>query len=416
VFHDRGGELFVDELPLATIADRFPTPFYVYSATALRAAYRALAGALPDGTEVLFSIKANSNPHIAVVFRELGAGAEVASLGELAIARRAGFAPANVAFAGPGKSRDELDAAVEAGLGCVNVESVAEARRLSALASERQRDCTVCLRINPRTRNPEARQQMGGHAVPFGVDEEQAAAALADIDRLPRVQLAGIHLYVGTQVLDAAAAASTIATAVDMTALFEQALGRPPGLVAIGPGLGVPLFAGEQPLDLDRFRTEAHAAIARRPAGSRITIEAGRFLCAEAGAYIATVLDLKESRGQRFAVLDGGLHHHAAAAGSFGNFFRKAFPIRTVRATSSSPVPVTLVGPCCTPLDRLVERLPLGDLSIGDRVAVLASGAYGYSASPLLFLSHAAPAELLVDGTHVAQIRAPFATANLFVD
>ncbi len=170
MFHQHDGRLFADEVSVDALADRFGSPLYIYSASSLRGSYETLARTLPRDAEIMFSIKANSNPHIAAVFRALGGGAEVASSGEINIARRAGFDPSRTVFAGPGKSDRELAEWLKFGGGVLNLESVAEARRLDRLAGTGR--VRVCLRINPTSPGVTPGMAMGGKSLPFGVDQD----------------------------------------------------------------------------------------------------------------------------------------------------------------------------------------------------------------------------------------------------
>ncbi|MEO6954532.1 MAG: type III PLP-dependent enzyme [Polyangia bacterium] len=412
-FEHKRGRLHAEAVEVDALAELFGSPLYVYSAAALRASYAALAGAFPASTRILYSLKANSNWHVAAVLRECGAGAELASIGELGLAQRAGVTPSHMVFAGPAKRDHELRAWMLADGGLLNLESLHEAQRASRIATELGRTVDVALRVNPRERNVDAKMAMGGKPLPFGIDEDQLPQVASAVDALPGLKLRGIHVYSGSQVLDAAAAASTMSTAIDFVDLYREVVGRPCEVIDVGLGLGVPTFPDEAALDLDALRTHMTRVLARLPASCQLHIEAGRFLVASAGIYVSTVVDVKESHGSRFVVTDGGMHHHSAAAGGFGNVFRRQYRVVPTVDAAPDARPSIVVGPLCTPMDRFGSyALPL--LEPGARIATLVSGAYGYSCGHLLFLSHATPAEVLVDGSDVRLIREPATTAGLF--
>src|SRR5262249_12789425 len=177
------------------------------------------------------------------------------------IARRAGVAGEAIFFSGPGKTARELERALEQGLGAINVESGAEAARLDELARKRGLGgVPICLRINPKARKPGAGIVMGGRSTQFGVDEEEAADCLQAIEKLASLRLKGLHLFSGSQILDAEVSASTIASAIDLGLLYEGAVGRAPEILHVGPGLGVPLDADDAPVDMAVFRERVAAA------------------------------------------------------------------------------------------------------------------------------------------------------------
>lgn len=410
----QSNEVLVDGARAVELADRFGTPLYVYSASTIREAHASLRSVLPARTELFFSVKANPNPAIVSLLAGLGAGAEVASAGELDIAIRAGLSPSRILFAGPGKSDAELSLAVRSAIRSVNVESLGEAKRLSALSLDAKRRTDVAVRVNPKNVTSGLGLAMAGGPLPFGVDEEDLPEVLRQIDHCRGLSLRGLHLYPGTQVLDANFAAESVRTAAHIAAIYTETLKRQPERVFVGPGLGVPTFAGDGALDLDAFGRAALDAMGEQSAGA-LALEAGRFFVAGAGVYIATIVDVKVSRGVTFAIADGGMNHHAVATGGFGNVFRRPLSIVPAERRPGG-TKVTLVGPCCTTLDRFAQDLDVGDVRVGDRIVVLASGAYGFSVSPIAFLSRESAAEVLVDGERARCIRERRATAALFCE
>ncbi|HVL72499.1 MAG TPA: type III PLP-dependent enzyme [Beijerinckiaceae bacterium] len=407
LFCVRAGDLLVGGLSVAALARTHGTPLYVYDAGILRARVRALKSAVAGFAGLCFSAKANPNPAVLRVFVEEGTGIEVASGAEYLRARAAGCAPERILFAGPGKSEEELALALEGGVGEIHVESFEEIERLAALARRCGRAAPVGIRINPAAAAQGGAMRMGGRASPFGFDEE----ILADVVRAVAaagLDLTGLHLFAGTQILDADVLAGQWRHALALSREIARLAGRPPRTIDLGGGLGIPYFAGDGELDLDRLR--AHAARLRAELGPlgnpAVVLEPGRWLAGPAGLYVAQVNSAKVSRGTRFAVLDGGLHHHLAASGNLGAVVKRDYPIvAPARMDEPAAGTFSVVGPLCTPLDTLGRQVPLPDLSAGDLVAVLQSGAYGLTASPVGFLGHPMPAEVLVEDGRARLVR-----------
>ncbi|GHJ48858.1 diaminopimelate decarboxylase [Catellatospora sp. TT07R-123] len=387
----------------AELADRFGTPLYVYDGGTLVRSLAELTGALHPAMEVFYSLKANPNISVLSLLAAHGARAEVSSLVELRTALAAGVDPADIIFLGPGKTAYELAACLDAGVHAVVAESFEELAELDELAARAGRPVRVLVRVNPAETAPGSRLAMGGKPRQFGIDEDQVLAAGDLPGRHPHLLFAGVHGYLGTRILDHTTAVANTAQVLDLAERVAAATGIGLDTVDVGGGLGVAYFDKETDLDLAALREGIHAVVEpfhRRHPGTRLLWEAGRFLAARAGIYLTRVRYVKRSHGQRFAVTDGGTHHHMAAVG-IGSFVKRNFP---VRALSRPDAPATglwqLTGPLCTPNDLIAKDVALPDLAPGDLVGILRSGAYGPSASPVLFLSHGHPAEVLVhDGT-----------------
>jgi diaminopimelate decarboxylase len=387
------------------IAGRLGTPFYLYDAEMIRERARRVVGALE--TDLLYSVKANPSLAVAQILAGVpGIGAEVASAGELAVALAAGFDPRSVLFAGPGKTDHELDRLVEAGILADNVESLAEIDRLAGAANRAEAVAGVGLRLNPAAQLMGAQMRMGGTASQFGIGEEDLEAAVERVGRHPSLALRGIHVYTATQVFDPGPLVEHCRNVVELVLRTADLAGHPLEFVDFGGGFGIPYFDKLDEFDLEAFARgfrELMASFAGEPrfAGTRILFELGRYLVADAGLYVTRVVDIKSTRGTTFVVADGGMNHHLTATGNMGQVFRKAFPLANLSRLEGSAAMkrVTVAGPLCTPLDIFGTHVELAEPRVGDLVGVFYSGAYGYSASNLGFLSHPAPAEaLLLDG------------------
>jgi len=252
--------------------------------------------------------------------------------------------------------------------------------------------------------------QMGGLPAAFGIDEERFPEAVSTVQATPRLRLRGLHMFAGTQILDAEVLVRQWRHAIALAVRLAEIAGAPPDTVDLGGGLGIPYFAHEKPLDLTRVRDLAGELFASLPpslARTRFILEPGRYLVGPSGLYLARVRSVKRSRGTTFLVLDGGMHHHLAASGNLGQVIKRDYPIvNASRLDDEAFLTAVVVGPLCTPLDTLGRKAQVpATTAVGDLIAVLQSGAYGLSASPVGFLSHPMPAEVLVDGTRATRVR-----------
>ena len=393
------GQLCVGGVPLQRLAQRAgQTPFYAYDRGLIQRRVAEVRAVLPVGVQLHYAIKANPMPALLSCLAPLVDGMDVASGRELSAALDAGCAPAHISFAGPGKREGELRQAVAAGV-LLHIESFREVELLARLSAEMQLPARVAVRVNPDFELRGAGMRMGGGAQVFGVDLEQVPALLARIAQAG-LQFEGFHVYAGSQVLKAELLADLIGRSLDMLLTLQAELPGPVRQVNLGGGWGIPYFPSEQPLDLAPVRAALLAAQQRLHAQwpqAHLVVELGRFLVGEAGIYVARVLERKVSRGEVFLVTDGGLHHHLAATGNFGQVLRRNYPVALGnRLTESMLEQVSVVGPLCTPLDVLAHKVTLPMASEGDLVVIFQSGAYGATASPQAFLGHPPCVEMLV--------------------
>ncbi len=372
------------------------TPCYLYDRARMTQRVAELRAALPESLQLHYAMKANPMPDVVAHMVSLVDGLDVASAGELEVAIATGVNPVDVSFAGPGKRDPELKAAASAGI-TVNMESENEMRRLAAIGNELGMRPDVAIRVNPPFELKTAGMKMGGRPSPFGVDAERVPAMLKELKSLD-LHFRGFHVFSGSQNLRVESIDESMTKTVELVISLADSTDLDISFVNLGGGLGIPYFPKEQPLDLRGVGDPAERAVRRLQSALGkvdIIMELGRYLVGEAGIYVCRVLDIKESRGARYAITDGGLHHHLAASGNFGQVIRKNYPVAAV-TLSDNKAEVSVVGPLCTPLDLLGDRVTLSELSEGSLVAVLQSGAYGKSASPERFLSHPPCAELLI--------------------
>ena len=399
LFPVAGNCLQIGGIPLTRLAQRVgSTPFYAYDRALLSARVAQVRAHLPADIALHYSMKANPMPALVQHMAGLVDGIDVASSGEMKVALDTGVNPARISFAGPGKRDAELVQSVAAGV-VLNVESERELEALARIGDTLGLAPRVALRVNPDFELKGSGMRMGGGAKPFGIDAEMVPALLGRVGALG-LDFEGLHIFSGSQSLKAAAIVEAQANTIELGLQLAQYAPTPLRRLNIGGGFGIPYFPGEAALDLAPigehlagWLPKFHAALP----GAQLAIELGRYLVGEAGIYVARVIDRKVSRGQVFLVTDGGLHHHLAASGNFGQVIRKNYPVAIGnRMDGEGAGAVSVVGPLCTPLDILADQMPLGHAEPGDLVVVFQSGAYGRSASPAAFLGHPEAAEVLV--------------------
>lgn len=398
-FSVRNGELVVGGELLSLLAARVgQTPFYAIDRSLLRQRVSTLRTVLPAEVKLHYAMKANPMPAVVGLMAGLVDGIDVASAGELKVALDAGADPKEVSFAGPGKRDSELRQAVASRV-LINVESFREVDVLARISNDLGLPARVAVRVNPDFELKGSGMKMGGGPKQFGVDVEQMPTLLSAIGRAG-LAFEGFHLFAGSQNLRADSICEAQQKSFELALRLAQEAPLPVRFLNLGGGFGIPYFPGEQPLDLnpvgDNLRRLVQRAKTELPEAS-LVIELGRYLVGEAGVYVSRIVDRKISRGQVYLVADGGLHHHLAASGNFGQVVRKNYPVTIGnRATSPEKEVASVVGPLCTPLDLLADRMSLPVSHVGDLVVVFQSGAYGASASPQGFLGHPACLEVLV--------------------
>ena len=393
------GELVIGGERLSLLAARVgQTPFYAYDRSLLRTRVASLREALPQGVKLHYAMKANPMPAVVAFMAGLVDGIDVASAGELKVALDAGANPQEISFAGPGKRDAELRQAVASRV-LINIESFREVVALQAISAELGLPARVAVRVNPDFELKGSGMKMGGGPKQFGVDVEQMPDLLAQIGRAG-LAFEGFHLFAGSQNLRADSICEAQQKSYDLAVRLAEHAPMPVKFLNLGGGFGIPYFPGEKRLDLAPIGENLERLVLRAKTElpqAEFVIELGRYLVGEAGIYVARIVDRKLSRGQVYLVTDGGLHHHLSASGNFGQVIRKNYPV-TVGNRVDSPAKemASVVGPLCTPLDLLADRMELPVADEGDLVVVFQSGAYGASASPQGFLGHPPCPEILV--------------------
>ena len=393
---------------LQRAADQFGTPSFVYFAQAIAARIEKLRVAFGGRFALSYAVKSNPNPALLEWLNDRVELLDVSSIGEFLLGQRAGWDPARVSFTGPGKRAFELRQAIEGGIGELIVESVREAEAANAIASELARVQNILVRIAP-TRVPKGfGDHMAGRPCAFGVDQEDVHTDLPKILAMPNLRCIGLHIYSGTQCLKPPAIVENyknfLAIFLDICAQYDL---KPDKLV-FGSGLGIPYHDEDAPLDLDEVAAEMANdldafKLEDRFSRTQLVLELGRYLVGEAGYFLTRVISIKESRGTRIGICDGGMNNHLPASGNFGMVIPRNYSMHKVGGSEPTEK-IDLVGPLCTSIDRLARARLMPRIEEGDLIAVHNSGSYGLTASPIHFISHSPPHELFVDSAGLRDV------------
>jgi diaminopimelate decarboxylase len=395
------------------------SPLFLYDLDVVAARVAMLRAALPDGVEVAYAVKANPSPAILRLLAGLGLGADIASGGELSAVTRTGFDPGRVVMTGPGKTDAEIAAAIRAGVRAITIESLEEVDVLLDMASlaGRHQGLMIRLAADETGRSTEGTPIISAAgAAKFGllpdevdeaIDRLRLAGAIGDAGS--PYQLLGLHAFGASNVREADRLVEHVRWLGDRARTCATRHGLRFRMLDAGGGLGIPYADDQEPLDVGRLGSGiatvlADWAVHPTLQGVRLVLEPGRFLVGPAGAYLMRVVRTKQRDGRTMAVTDGGIHHvlRPALVGD---------PHRIVgvgaAAERSVTVPASVVGPLCTGLDQLSGAVELPEPRAGDLLAVLDVGAYGFTESMPLFLSHPVPAEVVVSRgvARVARLR-----------
>ena len=393
-----GDCLHIGGIPLTRLAKRVGGSFYAYDRKMLNERVGQVRKALPSGIRIHYAMKANPMPALVQHMSGLVDGLDVASKGELKVALDTTIPPEEISFAGPGKTPEDLTSAVAEGI-IVNLESMLEMERAAGIGNELGCRPRVAVRINPDFELKSSGMKMGGGAKPFGVDAElvpQMLERMANLD----LEFHGFHIFSGSQNLKAEAIMEAQEKSILLGIRLSQYAPAPLRTLNIGGGFGIPYFPGDRPLDLASVGENLGnllPMVEKEMPQAHVVIELGRYLVGEAGIYVTPVIDRKVSRGKVFIVTEGGLNHHLAASGNFGQVIRKNYPVAVGNKMEGKIREVaSVVGPLCTPLDILADNMEMARADVGDLIVVFQSGAYGATASPGLFLSQPGVTEVLV--------------------
>lgn len=380
---------------LRRIAETYGTPTYAYDVSRVRSQLAGLKANLPPEVDLLYSLKANPSLGLCGFIADGGLGADVASAGELLVALKAGFAPERIFANGPHKSPETIALMRSVPQAILSIDSLSELEKLAGLGLPNR----AVLRLRPDY--PSTASCGIGQDSRFGIPFEELASCRTILGS-GSLTVVGFHVFSGSQMTDATAVIHHIRKAMDLSLRAAEELQIEPLILNLGGGFGVPYGANDQELDLAPIGQELQKVVDRvKPA--RVVIELGRYIVAQSGWYLTSVVGLQSRGGRQAAVVDGGVHHRSEIC-SLGMFARGLPPI-SLSLKNSQFTPTDVLGCLCLPHDVLVESSVLSTLSLGDVLAFPNGGAYGLSASPLSFLSHPLPAEVVFDGAAMGLVR-----------
>jgi diaminopimelate decarboxylase len=398
-FAYRKGDMHAEGVALKTIAQQVGTPFYCYSAGALRAALGEFnRGMKGMNASVCYAMKANSSLAVIKLFAEMGAGADIVSEGEMKRALAAGVPPERIIFSGVGKKATELMAALQAGVGQINVESVAELETLNAVAGQLGKRADITIRVNPDVdARTHAKITTGKKGNKFGIDLNLARDAFAIAGKLPHLNVVGIAMHIGSQLTTLAPYAKSITKVAKFIAQLRID-GHKIDRFDIGGGLGI-VYKKEKPPSIADFLAVVKKAT--RGLDCELTFEPGRRLVGEAGVLVGEVILVKPGASKTFVIVDAAMNDLIRP--TLYDAWHDILPVRQPRPGAAT-IRCDIVGPICESGDYLAQNRDLPRLSAGDLVMVRSAGAYGavmassYNTRPL------AP-EVMVDGTRFAVTR-----------
>lgn len=402
-FETVNGELMLEGKSIRQISKiAGQTPFYAYSKSVIKRNVDKLRKNFPK-VSLHYAIKSNPMPQLVSFLSKLVDGLDVASGKELHKALATDTKPCDISFAGPAKTVEELTMAIVSGIN-INVESATELNRIISISKELNQTPNIALRINPNFELKSSGMKMGGGSQQFGIDVEQLDTIFETIDSekigSEKLKVKGLHIFTGSQNLNPQSLIAAHDNIFELTYQLIAKYNLELDHLNIGGGFGIPYFPGDKHLELKSISenlTKHLNDFSQTNKNCEVILELGRYLVGNAGLYVCEVTDIKHSRGKDYLITNGGLHHHLAASGNFGQIIRKNYPVAMANKMANDNLKTyQFVGPLCTPLDILGNKVDLPEAEIGDLLVVYQSGAYGYTASPQDFLSHPNSLEILL--------------------
>lgn len=397
---------------ISEISQEYGTPLFLYDGDQICRQCKILKECLYEGANLFYAMKANPLIGICQLLYSEGCGIETASKGEIQTALRAGIVSSNIIFNSPGKTAEEIDFAIEEKIKLISIESFEEAELVNKMAKKRNLVVEVVLRINQNPNLSKAKVKMTGVSSQFGIEETDLTDDLfKKFSELTHICIAGIQVYSGTQILNAEEILRTTEYVIQLALRLSEKYHFELKYLNLGGGFGVPYFKGETTLDTMKLMSgmqNLKKSYRCRLKNTEIIFESGRFLLADSGVFVTKILYKKQSKGIIYYICDGGSNFHSSTA-FMGRFIRNNFPmygISEVCKDEHEMEKVNVVGPLCTPTDTIGQKVQMcGKLNPGDLVIVEKSGAYGLTYSPINFLSHTTPAEVLKWNGNVMVLR-----------
>ena len=378
------------------LASKFTTPFYAYDASLIRIRYEEFKNSLPFGTEVCYLARANSNISILSILCKEGASVSAASIGEMMAAAKAGYKYDKIFFSSTAKTQDEIKYAMEMGAILV-AGSARDAEKISEQASSMKRKQKIGLRVNPP-------MHMEGQAITdrpgtkLGVDDDKVVAAIKSLP-IKQAEVCGLYFASAAGVLNAAILVDYVKKCLDIANAVEKEAGITLEWIQIGLGIGIPNSESEKDFDAKAFGGLLGDDFVKK--GRRIIFETGTYLVAESAVYCTKILEMKESRGRKFILTDGGIHHYMRHA----LMEKAALVYLSTKPTAKAEIAADICGVLSMDKDTLAKNVLLPKVSEGDVLVFMNAGAYGYAEAMPFFESRRAPVEIMVDGPRTFLIR-----------
>jgi diaminopimelate decarboxylase len=378
------------------LAEQFGTPFYIYSEDSLRERLNILQDSF-KGFDIFYSFKTNPNPDICRYIKRSGYFADTASIGELRLAVKCGFEKNEIIYSSPGKTKNDIKEAMDK---CIIIaDSLNELSLIDEICSEKGRKCDIGIRINPLFSLGEnkAFEVMSGVPGKFGIDQEALIENIDIIKKYKNINIIGIQIYMGSQITDYKEIYNNFLNIFKVAGICAEELGFKLQFIDFGGGFGIQHTQDEPELDINKagemVQELKNSSEFERFKNTRLIIESGRFISGPSGVYVSKAVDIKTSRGKKYAILDGGMN----------TFFRPVFikenryPAVSVKKTLDKNLQkITLGGIMCTPIDIFEEDVMLPEIEKGDLILFSNTGAYGYTMSLTKFISHEGAKEIYI--------------------
>ncbi|MCP5061974.1 MAG: diaminopimelate decarboxylase [Ignavibacteriae bacterium] len=391
----------MDTFKFLSLAEEYDTPLYIYDSEIIRDQYFTIRKSVPSQIEIFYAVKANPFQKVISLLSELRCGADVASGGELKFALDNEVPPTCINFTGPGKTEEELQNAVLSKVN-ISIESICELEKIDKIAKDVGQIAPVCVRINPLFKLRHSGLKMGGEESQFGIDEEQLPDFFEALSVCKNISFRGIHVFNGTQVLESKVLLENIENILDISERIQKEFSVTLKIINIGGGIGIPYFKNDGEFDIKSFGEGIKSLFKKKNVEEAFTkvrffMELGRYLVGQSGYYLTKVLYKKNSRGKTFLIVDGGMHHFLSAVGMPGSFLRKNYHIENISSQKiSKEETVDIAGSLCLSQDIMARDIILPESHAGDILCLYNAGAYGYSFSPLEFLSHKTPKQIFL--------------------
>ncbi|HIQ56512.1 TPA: diaminopimelate decarboxylase [Candidatus Gracilibacteria bacterium] len=389
--------------------EEIQTPAYFYNEESIRKQINILNTNTPDNFEIFYAMKGNSNPFIIEFFKNNGFGTEIASGGELFLAKKVGFKGDQIIYTGPSKSNEELKEAVKFKLKTIHIESVNEAIRLNKICEELGVVQNILVRVNANFEVHTTSTQLSGCASPFGITEEVLLEELPKIFELSNIHFQGLHVYNASGILDYKLLLQNVQNVFEMVNRIESEFpDEKCEYIDFGGGLGIDYehhSENSKNCDIPAFYNGLKEKVKNFNFEDRkLIMEISRFLVAESGTYVTQIRDIKHSRGTDFYICDGGVNHFATTM-----HFDRPHPISVIHKnlsiTINNKYPINITGPLCTGVDVLGKNAPISQSEVGDFICVEKTGCYALNAGLNHFLSHRMPIEILFNKNNWKVVR-----------